>query len=453
MKSTSKRRLLAIVVILGIILSLAACGKEKTNTNGLDTEISSGTSETIPTQNIVKEISLVEMQSTGEISYDKYLTTLSPEHSMDYYSHISPEWFPFTYKGTCGYADANGKVMIRNTYTKASYFTENKAVVQTSDKIWHIIDTSGNVLLDFPSDIDFTYTGQLVFKNGCLVAAQRYQSPKEMRMKIISVDSSLTVSVKDVSLGQYGTNEFYSTCVYAVNTDEFKGIITYYQAGNQNFGAKVYDINGNLVYTYSPEALKLTDQAVSGLALDKPEEIIEKLLFINDGYINVVNESGLWGIMDINTKEMLIDYKYDYIGKYADDLIVACSYGKWGCVNKNDEIKVEFQYAYIDSFNNGNAFAKKDDGSLCIIDTTGKTLAKYSDSNALIGSSGALYRVCAFTDSGVTIVCPKDNATDRYVITNTGKVLGRFEKVRYLSENYLVANDTLYRIVVADQSA
>ena len=80
----------------------------------------------------------------------------------------------------------------------------------------------------------------------------------------------------------------------------------------------------------------------------------------------IVLKDSLWGVVTINDY-IIVDFKYQTINVFINNLSVAILNGKYGVINEHDEVVIPFIYDYVEDLHNGN-FITINDGCFYVID-------------------------------------------------------------------------------------
>lgn len=282
---------------------------------------------------INKKPVLTEVTTTGPIGYDLFSSPSGPKYHFN--KDLDPI-FRFYHNNKYGYSDENGNVVIDSIYDQAGVFCEGKAVVLKGDVI-EIIDTTGKTLYSCPKYGHETYAGDSTyifddyFDNGIL---------------LINDSSELIYKILDSDMNELDPNSFPD-----------KAIIC------SHYTVDVIDYAGNKLISF-------------------PEAEWGTKYYAENGYANVMNTDRKWGLFELSTKTMKIDYKYDYVGMYSDGLIPVCSYSKYGAIDiDGNEVIPCNTYTYIGPFSCGRAIATKGDNLLYIIDKEGNEISKINGIN------------------------------------------------------------------------
>lgn len=377
---------------------------------------------------------LEKLTNTGEIPYNIFRCNLYDNKQYgDYAKYFDNELFPYLYNNQYGYADASGKVVIKEQFKNAGFFSENKAFAEKDGK-WHVIDTSGNILYTLPDTdhVDKWYDKAL-FQNGKAILIDQ-QETKEgsdrayiYYMYVLTSDFKLSI-IENIATLYYSPNA--STKV--ISTPEFTGLLIEYpkREVDTNTGLytsvtmlALYDINGSVIWN-----------------LQSDHSYFEEIQ-ARDKYVNLPNENGQWGLFDLTTKQFVINCSYEYIGLPSDDMVSICRYKKWGYADLTGTIKIEPAYIYAADFRNGTGLVLTDDCKLKAVDKSGNITADY---NVSIGKQNNFY--IPSSTSAVTVITDKGHF---YVVDNFGNTLysaGDETKLHYVSDKYIFYDDKMLKI-------
>lgn len=413
------RKTLSILLMLIVaICILTACVSNNgathhlTETHTSTSSILESTTPITTTQPSTPITKIVEMNSTGQISFDLLGTNR-------FYSDIllnmnCDPLIPFKFSEKCGFVDENGNVVIDNIYDKVAPFSEGKAVVM-QDKQIKIIDTTGKELFSFPltnlSNNESISIYHYMYRDGILY---------------------------------FNANLIFDNNCKQITVNELKGR-AYYRASWKNNSVYLMDYSGNKLVTMPFNSIQTCPYAKMKLSSDTTDTLLNKIFFANNGYANVCNESNKWGLYDLKNNTMVIDYQYDYVGMLSNDVIPISSYNKWGLIDLQGNTLIPCnKFKYIGPFNNEYAFAVDENEDTCIIDKNGNILY-----NVNLYATKDNYYVFPFSEkNNYTLII--SNNKNYYCINNQGELLLQFDKTEYdyISDDYIVANDKLYKFVI-----
>lgn len=356
----SVKQLFSTFLTLSLLLScFTACQSDKTTKSSDNDNYNNNTIESVENgKNIdAQAVTLTEISSTGQISYDKFY------NFGENLKHTDENLFPFIHSSKYGFADANGNVIIPEQYESVSLFSEGMAFVKSNDT-WKVIDTDCNELFSFSAE--YTPTE---FKNGKAICTYTSYDSSSVNINVMVINSNLTTSQIKIPTASH---VYYKV----VNTPEFAGILIN-EAYGDNIEYRLLDLSGNIIWEFLSSYETLSPKIAQfeynkALAPTYEFDVLDSFN-IENGYMNIFNENFKWGLLDLSTGEIVLDCIYDYVGTYSDELCNVCSYGKWGYVDLNGNQVIEFSYSYTEKFVNGKALVKTQDNSFVIIDKSGAT--------------------------------------------------------------------------------
>ena len=361
---------------------------------------------------------------------------------------------PFRYNDKYGYCDSEGNVIVNNQFYKALPFSEGYAVVAYgmdhefgTKEFYHIIDDNGNVVYSLPEIksinlLTYDFTAKSYFKNERAVFGRTvYTSNNSADFYICMLNSKMEYSEAKIHI------DYASFLPIYINEQDFSGALLI----ENDERVSLYSCDGECICSFNYNLVK-----------ERLEELYDKkkgtdpiysvlvggtygVFFFDNGYVNVMNNSGKWGLMDLSSRQMVVDYQYDYVGAYSEGVLNVCSYGKWGAVDLEGNTVIPFQYKYMGRFANGRAFAINSDDICVVLDTKGNEIAQF-DRYSLPGTNG--YVPGAFSKKGVAIL--KDACNNIIVINDHGQVLMECQNsdIGYYSENYITVGNVTYQIVL-----
>jgi hypothetical protein len=81
-----------------------------------------------------------------------------------------------------------------------------------------------------------------------------------------------------------------------------------------------------------------------------------------NGYIAVTNEKGKWGFIDLDGN-LVIDYKYDVAKSFSNGLAAVCMGERWQYIDDRDNTVIDIDMEYAEPFHNGVAQVGMVDGT------------------------------------------------------------------------------------------
>lgn len=257
-------------------------------------------------------------------------------------------------------------------------FSEGLAPVKLNDK-WGFIDVDGNIVVEpkYGSDFDAPF-----YKNGLA----RLFSPEKEAWGYLDKSGNVAIDFKF-----YTNTPFY---------DEVAAIYTPGSASDATTYARWSIINksGEVICDDMQNHHSYSTQFVEGRARISKE--------FGYGYVNTKGE-------------IVIPNKYEDIRDFSEGLAAVMLNGKWGFIDKDGNIKVDFKFSNEPkSFSNGRTFVLGTDFKFGIIDTEGKVIVdpKYK-------------QVFPFNE-GLAVVSEMDKSFQEtfFIIDLNGKVVKEFKK-------------------------
>ena len=440
------KKIFALIMSLTLLLScFAGCSEDgKNNDNGIFDDPNNQGNNTAVSRIPVAE----QLTNIGAISYDYYCKSLYDSNVYgDYSKYLDTELFLYNYNNKYGYADEKGNVRIQEQYDNAGTFSESKAFVKKAG-IWSVIDTTGKTLYTLPTTQNADWSSAL-FQNGLAIAIEKVEvgyNHWNYKMSILTSNFKFhTVNIENM----------YQAEVRIINTPEFAGVLTYYLTSKANSSSStgydytdvytLYDTTGRKVWTVSDEKQKALDNYIyrAGYSkLDSNEALHLAPFVVRDGYINVPNADGQWGLLDIRTNRYQINCSYEYLGGISEGLIPVSVYGKWGYIDINGAVKIQPAHKFTTTFANGRAIVITTDKIIAVIDVTGTVVArpniKFDDSEFRI------FKPSEKSDITVLLTGHYVNLgykMDAYILDNYGNVLVYEAECStlYISENHIFA--------------
>ena len=409
---------LSVILLLFICISVTSCSPNKSIS-----ESTPNSSEV--NNNSIKEISLNEFAPSGLISYDNISLYGS------YYTDTDGDlYMPFEYNKRFGYLDQSGNPVIENIDVNYSYqvynFTDGFTLSSNQ-----IIDKKGDIIFTLPDKWSSTSNGEgFIRYSGFIDGYATF-----FRNKSVDNDG---YKCTELYIGLLDSNMNYTECKVElprdcsidqrywqlINQKDFQGAVGEFQ---ENGISKIAIINsaGKIISSFNSDLAHQTRKsAFSFISNNKNAENknynLTDMIFVKNGFVNVMNEDGKWGLLNLETGEMAIDYKYDYVGFCSGELVAVCQYGKWGIVNISDKIIFPCKsYKFIGEFVNDRAIAVSEDAKLCIINSAGEKVVDI-DIDVDQSSRGGIRFTSFIEKTHIACIYSYDRA---YIVSDSGKIL------------------------------
>ncbi len=423
-----------LLLIAVFLFSLTSCTL-KNKSIGDEDDVQGGVdniSESDKSESSVQNITLEEVYSTGEIKYNDFYMDFYADDEIDWFDTDFDDLFKYKYNDKYGYADAEGNIVIKEQFDRAGKFSEGKAFVKKNGK-WEIIDTAGNVLKTFSEEIEIK--SEAYFKNGKAIFSHDYSFDGQPEV-IIIIDEKYNVSSIELPS---------NTDIKIFNTPEFSGIA---YSNWFTVDGRIYtliDYTGKEIWKVKYNNIKYNEEAFMKEycnALGRYACFSLNAMMINDGYMNIINEDGKWGLLDVKTGNVVLECKYDYVGIYSDGLLPVCSYGKWGYIDIQGNEVLKPSLNYTEAITNGRGL-NFEDGSINLIEKNGNVICTYD-----INSTKKVYNISPFSKKkGLTFV---GLDSDTYLLSSSGEVLASYDSGNLsvnITKNYIYAEGQMYKMV------
>lgn len=427
--------------------ALSSCGTVSSPNSSLENSASDFSNTESDTER--HDVSLTEISSKGPISYESFLS-----QGLYYTDTYGDLIVPFYYNSKDGYADQEGNPVIENLNSGLYYnFSEGFAFSSHGD----VIDQSGKVVFTLPDGAKGDH-----FKDGTAITLKKEHVEGsnyiyDYNVYIGLLDANMNfeenkiVLPEGMSIGQ--------DLWYPINEDGYQGALGTFGSKTTNLQIGIVNASGKMVASFDAESAYKTAKAAFSFvnisqsithstAVGLADADLTKMIFFKNGYVNVMNENNQWGLLNLKTEQMAIDYAYDYVGAYSDGLIPVCKYGSWGAINiDGQEIIPCKSFQYISAFVNDRALAISEDGSICVIDKTGQVVSTVDVSvgKSTLGGFEESFFYTDFTETThLACIYLHEKA---YIISDAGEVLayantksyrGMPEEFLYMNNDYLI---------------
>lgn len=247
-------------------------------------------------------------------------------------TEFSEEFAGVNYNGVWGYITKEGKVRIDFQYELVSLFRKGVAVVKKKGR-FGVINKDNEIILPFNYDYcSQDFLGNFIVRKNELCGYFSLNGKEMMPVKYKRIQALNKDTFLVNERGQYkiikDNNE--------VNLPQVDEVMVYKEsnvlviARNGKYG--MIDYNGR-------EIMKCKYDFFRGEM---------------DGYSFSAILGGKWGIVD-NQGNVIVDFLFDEIYGDSGNLILAKLDGKYGFIDRNCEIVIPFKYDYANNFKNGIA--------------------------------------------------------------------------------------------------
>lgn len=255
-----------------------------------------------------------------------------------------------------GYTDENGNVKISPKYAYASEFSEGKAVVADKNYSYGYINTDGEMI------IPCEYYDAEAFSEGIAPVRKDYDS-----VCYITQNNDVIVEYDDATLHPFHDG------LGAVNyTDEMgrdkNMYIDHYGNIAADFGIEpISDFECGYAVVGEGDRCRVINNMFD--VVFKGDEYEE--YHLSNGYI-IAKKNGKYGIVDINNN-IIIDFQYDMLGSFCEGVIDCNTKNGWGFIDINNNIIIPMKYSSVKSFDCGVALVTTADKPdyICFINKNG----------------------------------------------------------------------------------
>lgn len=349
-----------------------------------------------------------ELKGTDEVKslipciYDK----------LESYSKDAP--MRATYNGKEGMIDGNNKIIIPFEYSNIGKFYNvgayNMAWVEQDGK-YGIYNIDGTVIQ--PWDIEKAYVMNENSGTTCLTFDD-FPDPSTPYIHIVVNGMTGVLSGK--------TYKTVIPCKYGYISPVINER-AFYKANNK-WG--IMDIQNNSIQDAIYDKIKINNNWLS-------DAFTTKGIFQDNMYVFIGDKQGM---IDKNGKAF-IPVKYDSLGVFSENMIVAKCGNLYGYINSNGEECIPLKYSHADDFSEGLAAVKNEKGKYLFIDASGVMVIKpheYDRVGHFQNGTCKVYRknkVWEIDREGKKVKdstkkLEKDNDTDEMYVENNNNANGNF---------------------------
>ena len=337
----------------------------------------------------------------------------------------------------------NDIIILRKRNLEALGKIENKKIVKITnfkrayihkfdDNFYKEITRLGEVLIDNNLNVvSKKYKVIEKYQNGLAKVVSFTGFNKYRYLNIITTESIIDINGK----------ELFSSIVTKKERENFhKDIYSLYlqKVINQKFiylSPHFTIINENKILVHNSSRAMLVDR------LGKKIKDIEKdwdISIKSDGNLVTVKKDGKYGIINLNGK-LIIDFNFDFIELLEDGYYIYKQKGKFGISNINNNFFVKPKYDNIEEFNDGYAIVKHKSKYGIINDEGKEILNPIYDYVCLRYSSNFKHFDNSFKD-GIIIAVKKNK---NYIIDLKQQILNTFYTKKYYFPTYSCTNNLI----------
>ena len=257
--------------------------------------------------------------------------------TFEYISEIKDGFVQVSRDGRWGIARANGTMLIPCEYEKISTFESGRAIVMKGSEIFAVDRDNNRIALLHEAGADM---GNLMQNRIPLLIDGSWRRATgdfvlgDMQFEELGNYSEGYAAAK--TGGRWGVIDIGSHWIVPPEYDEIKT-----DALGRSYGqGAVFALNGYGVYLI-----------VDGQQVGEPFE--DARPFSSEGYA-AVKKNGKWGFIDINANVM-IDFQFDDALSFGQHLAAVKIDEHWGYVSKAGRVEINPQFLEARSFSGGNA--------------------------------------------------------------------------------------------------
>lgn len=295
----------------------------------------------------------------------------------------------------------NNKEILANEYTDISFDPNNNLLIVQKDQAQGVVDLEGNNIV--PIDYDSIIIG------GKYIDAQKGEETVvfDSNGNNLNTDILSYNQVSDLAIVIDKNNNY--NIVDSSGNKKLKENYTYIEYFNNNYfivtkdgKTGVIDGNGNVAINLNYDAIQAIDgtNVLQAIKTDENRtDIIDSNMNIHEGIVNanVVKKDNY--IKVYSETEMkyydLSGNEITYKSLYSNNTLYASTNnGKWGLVDSNGKVVVNYDYDMVTE-QNGNVFGVKKDGVWQVIDINGELVSdnKYNLSWLDVTFLGEYYKI------------------------------------------------------------
>ena len=276
----------------------------------------------------------------------------------------------------------NGKEVLKNEYTDISFDANNQLLIVRKDQAQGVVDLEGNNII--PIDYDNIIIG------GKYIDAQKGEDTVVFDAQGNNLDTDIISynQVSDLAIVIDRNNNY--NIVDSTGNKKLREDYAYIEYFNNNYfivtkdgKTGIIDGNGNIIVDLEYDAIQAIDSANALQAIKTDEnrtDIIDNNMKIHEGVINAnlqnkENYIKLYSETDVKYYD-LSGNEIEYKALFPNNQIYASKKnGKWGLVDGNGNIVVEYIYDMVTE-QNGNVAGVKKDGKWQVVNTKGEFVSE-----------------------------------------------------------------------------
>ncbi len=218
----------------------------------------------------------------------------------------------------CVYLNTEGEIALQGNYHNCSSFNNGLAKVEIDSKVV-FINLSGEVVIDgnYSAAYEMFDGIKPVYFNEGYAIVKTYASTTDPSI----TSKYLIINCEGNEIAEF--NPDIDIPIYVIDG--------YILTKNSNDQVAIYDFLGDKILDYQ---YYLGGYPAIGIFENK---------------IVVKDEDGMYGVIDVTTGNLMIDFQYEYIAGFKDGFSIAKKNGMYGIINQNNSIIVDFEYSNLES--------------------------------------------------------------------------------------------------------
>ncbi|MFW6320078.1 MAG: WG repeat-containing protein [Bacillota bacterium] len=220
----------------------------------------------------------------------------------------------------CIYLDMTGDIVLEDSYLQCSPFVNGLAAVKivtgsyeqnNLKSTYHFITPDGEIMIETNlSNIKPMFDGirRVFYKDGFAIGVLNQSDFSYPRYVVIDDQGEIVVEFEnDIPV------DVYDGYVLTKNSEGYYAI---------------FDLEGNIIMDYLYQGSRDSRYAMA----------------ISDGLVVLRNDNDLYGAIDVNTGDLVIDFTYESLLTFIDGYAVAQMNGLYGIIDKDNNVIVDFIY-------------------------------------------------------------------------------------------------------------
>ena len=304
----------------------------------------------------------------------------------------------FAEDGLFGFMDIEGNVIVEPQYVEAGDFSEGLAAVANEEYRYGYIDVDGNLIIPHKY-----YRAQCFSEGRAAVIREEYVSIVNEGILLVPIspftyidrEGNVAIETDFDEAGEFHDgvaavcmvdDEGHAVYNYIDQSGNFQTDYSYYDAIPLNDFQNGYAVKGKTIIDLNFE------KVFDGLEYDS--------IAFGDGWITA-EKNGKYGVVDMNNN-IVIDFQYDRLSACQDGLFAYESNGRCGYIDANENVIIPPIYSRISTFKNGIAMAEPQDNPniMYLINRKGEQISKDLKRCAYNRDPSGVFMLMETEDSG-----------------------------------------------------